>query len=59
MNKVKNLKKITLSLKAGTSKDSMNLTPKYSRLEFIFGLGSGGMTPFEYERWIKPRERAF
>lgn len=49
MNKVTNLKKITLSLKAGTSKDSMNLTPKYSGLEFIFGLGSGGMTPFEYE----------
>ena len=49
MNKVGNLKKITLSIQAGTSQDAMNLTPKYPRLEFIFGLGSGGMTPFEYE----------
>ena len=49
MNKVGNLKKITLSIQAGTSQDTMNLTPKYPRLEFVFGLGSGGMTPFEYE----------
>jgi len=49
MNKVGNLKKITLSIQAGTSQDTMNLTPKYPGLEFIFGLGSGGMTPFEYE----------
>jgi hypothetical protein len=49
MNKVENLKKVTLSLKAGTSQDTTNLTPKQPELEFIFGLGSGGMTPFEYE----------
>ena len=49
MNKVGNLKKITLSIQAGTSQDTMNLTPKYPGLEFIFGLGSAGMTPFEYE----------
>ena len=49
MNKIENLKKITLSVQAGTSQDTMNLTPKYPGLEFIFGLGSGGMTPFEYE----------
>ena len=49
MNKVENLKKITLSIQAGTSQDTMNLTPKYPGLEFIFGLGPEGMTPFEYE----------
>jgi hypothetical protein len=49
MNKVKNLKKITLSIQAGTSQDTMDLTPKYPVLEFIFGLGPEGMTPFEYE----------
>jgi hypothetical protein len=49
MNKIENLKKIKLSWQAGTSQDTMNLTPKYPGLEFIFGLGSSGMTLFEYE----------
>ncbi len=49
MTKVENLKKIAISIQAGTSQDSMNLTPKHPGLEFIFGLGSEGMTPFEYQ----------
>ena len=49
MNKVDNLKKIKVSFQAGTSHDTMNLSPKYPELDFIFGLGSEGMTPFEYE----------
>jgi len=49
MSKVENLKKITLSFKAGTSPDNMDLTPKYPRFEFIFALGQEGMSPFEYE----------
>ena len=49
MNKVENLKKITLSIQAGTSQDTMDLSPKYPKVEFIFGLGLEGMTPFEYE----------
>ena len=49
MNKVENLKKITLSFQAGTSPDSMDITPKFSRFEFIFALGQEGMSPFEYE----------
>ena len=49
MNKVENLKKITLSIQAGTSQYTMDLTPKYPKVEFIFGLGLEGMTPFEYE----------
>ena len=48
MNKVENLKKITLSIQAGTSQGTMDLTPKYPEIEFIFGLGPEGMTPFEY-----------
>ena len=49
MNKVENLKKITISIQAGMSQDAMDLTPKYPEIEFIFGLGPQGMTPFEYE----------
>ncbi len=49
MNKVENLRKITLSFQAGTSKDTMDLSPKYPEFDFIFALGPDGMTPFEYE----------
>jgi len=45
---VENLKKITLSLAAGTSESTMDITPQPSSMEFIFGLGPEGMTPFEY-----------
>ena len=49
MTKIENLKKIALSIQAGTSQYTMDLTPKYPEIEFIFGLGLEGMTPFEYE----------
>ena len=49
MNNVENLKKITLSIQAGTSPDTLDLTLKHPEIEFIFGLGPQGMTPFEYE----------
>lgn len=49
MNKVENLKKITLSIQVGTSQDIMDGTVKYPEFKFIFGLGPEGMTPFEYE----------
>jgi hypothetical protein len=49
MNKVENLKKVTLQLKANTSADRMDLTPSTSEFEFIFGIGPGGMCPFEYQ----------
>ena len=49
MNKVENLKKITLSFQAGKSPETMDLTPKSPRFEFIFALGQEGMSPFEYE----------
>lgn len=47
--KVNNLKKITLSLKAGTTPQTMDLMPQSSELEFIFGIGTSGLTPFEYK----------
>ncbi len=49
MNKVGNLKRVRLSVHAGTAPDSNDLTPEPVELEFIFGLGTSGMTPFEYE----------
>jgi FKBP-type peptidyl-prolyl cis-trans isomerase 2 len=49
MTKVENLKKITLSFQAGTSPEKMDLTPKYTEFQFIFGLAPEGMTPLEYE----------
>lgn len=49
MNKVENLKKITLSFQAGTSPKTRDLTPKFPQFEFIFALGPEGMSPFEYE----------
>jgi len=49
MNKVENLKKIAISIQAGTSPDTMDLIPRYPNIEFIFGLGPEGMTPFEYK----------
>ena len=54
MNKVQNLKKISLSFQAGTSADMMDLIPINSRFEFIFGLSPEGMTPFEYELVDQP-----
>ncbi len=49
MTKVENLKKITLSYQAGTSREAMDLTPRYPEFSFIFGLAPEGMTPFELE----------
>jgi len=49
MKVVEHLKKITLSLEAGTSPENMRLGSGSSEVEFIFGLGPAGMSPFEYE----------
>ena len=49
MTKVENLKKITLSYQAGTSREAMDLTPGHPEFSFIFGLAPEGMTPFEFE----------
>ena len=49
MNNVENLTKVTLRLEAGTTADRMDLTPTALEFEFIFGIGTGGMCPFEYQ----------
>ena len=49
MNKVESLTKVTLGLEAGTTADDMNLSLPASEFEFIFGIGPGGMCPFEYQ----------
>jgi hypothetical protein len=47
--KIDALKKITLSVEAGTAPDSMDLTLESSHFEFIYGLGIAGLTPFEIQ----------
>jgi len=49
MKVVEHLKKITLQFETGTSPENMNLGSGSSEVEFIFGLGPTGMSPFEYE----------
>jgi hypothetical protein len=49
MNKVENLTKVALRMGAGTTADRMDLTPTALEFEFIFGIGPGGMCPFEYQ----------
>jgi len=46
---VENLKKVLLSIEAGTSPEIMDLTPTPIEMDFIFGIGCNGITPFEYE----------
>jgi hypothetical protein len=55
MDNIDNLKKVTLRLKAGTTAEHMDLTPEALEFEFIFGIGPGGMCPFEYQLINKNR----
>jgi hypothetical protein len=55
MDKVENLKKVTLRLEAGTTAEDMDLTSSALDYEFIFGIGPGGMCPFEYQLINKNR----
>ena len=45
---VDNLKKITLSIEAGTSASKMDITAQPQSMTFVYGLGTTGLTPFEY-----------
>jgi len=49
MTKIEKLSKIFLSVKAGTIPDASDLSPEPIKFDFIFGLGTAGLTPFEYE----------
>jgi len=43
------LRKISLLLEAGTGPDKMDLTVEPIPFEFIFGAGSQGLSPFEFQ----------
>jgi hypothetical protein len=47
--KIRNLEKVHLSIETGRTPDSMDLTPRPIPFNFIFGVGTNGLTPFEYE----------
>ena len=46
-NKVGPLKKVTLGIEAGRTRDLMDLTSTPIPFEFIFGVGVQGLSPFE------------
>jgi len=48
MPNVEPLQKISVTLRAGTAAGDMNLPLARPELTFICGIGTGGMTPFEY-----------
>ena len=48
MEKIGPLKKVTLSMEAGTTPESMDLISEPSPFEFIYGLGANGLTPIEF-----------
>ncbi len=45
---VDNLKKITLTIEAGTSANEMDITARPQSMTFVYGLGTAGLTPLEY-----------
>jgi len=49
MNKVENLKKVTIAVRAAGLQDSTNCPPDPLDFTFIFSLAPEGMTPFEYK----------
>lgn len=48
MPNVEPLQKISVTLRAGAAPGDMNLPLPHRGLAFICGIGTGGMTPFEY-----------
>ena len=49
MTTIKPMMKVNLSFMAGETPNEMDITLDHPDFEFIFGIGSGGLTPFEYE----------
>ena len=49
MQKIGQMKKVSLRFKAGTSETVMDLVPDHPAFAFVFGLAPEGMTPFEYK----------
>lgn len=49
MNTIESLMKVNLTFTAATSPEKKEIPLDHTRYEFVFGIGSGGLTPFEYE----------
>ena len=49
MATIKPMMKVNLSFMAGLTPDELDIPLDHPEFEFIFGIGSGGLTPFEYE----------
>ena len=47
--KIEGLKKVSLSLEAGSNAENMDLSSEPLVFEMVVGLGTEGYTPFEYE----------
>jgi hypothetical protein len=47
--KVGNLKKVAVLLEAGMSPEIMDLTPEPIPYDFVYGVGTHGLSPFEFE----------
>ena len=47
--KIEGLKKVSLSLEAGSNAENMDLSSEPLVFDMVVGLGTDGYTPFEYE----------
>ena len=47
-NRVENLRMVTVSMEAGVTAETMDLTSTPQEWEFVFGIGSDGLTPLEF-----------
>jgi len=46
---VEPLQKVALQIEAGTDSETPDLTPEPLEVDFVFGIGATGLTPFEYQ----------
>ena len=49
MSTIKPMMKVNLTFTAAAGADKPEIPFQHRQYEFIFGIGSGGLTPFEYE----------
>jgi hypothetical protein len=48
MSAIELFQKVTVELRAGADPENLDLLPPQTGIRFIFGIGRGGLTPFEY-----------
>lgn len=46
--KAGSMQKVTLAFKTGDAPDREGMSPSLYKIEFVFGLGSSGLTPLEF-----------